>query len=353
MDLTKPYMHEIIINMNKANPVPRRTQMADIARMAGVSSSTVSRALSGSTLIPESTRDRIMELASSLNYQVNVGAANLRKKSVKAVGVVVLGDSMQAISDPFILSLFGSVADALDEQGTSVLLTRLNDDRKLQMQTLVSSGQVSGLVVIGQLTWHEHLNRLVHSGLPFSVWGAALPNAAYPVVGGDNEQGGYLATSHLLKRGCQRIAFLGDISHPEAGLRYEGYLRAHREAGVAPDVRLCRSVLLGEPMVQEVLQDWLFNSIEFDAVFAISDVAAIASIRALNARGIGVPEKVKVVGYDDIDMAQHVFPSLTSIRQPTQMAGRELVALLTEAQTGLAARSVTLPTELIQRESSA
>lgn len=326
--------------------------MADIARMAGVSSSTVSRALSGSALIPESTRERILELTRSLNYQVNVGAANLRKRSVQTVGVVVLGDSMQAISDPFILNLFGSVADALDEQGYSVLLTRLNDSRKAQMQALVTSGQVAGLVVIGQLTWHEHLNRLFHAGLAFSVWGAALPDAAYPVVGGDNEQGGYLAAAHLLSRGCKKIAFLGDIEHPEAGLRYAGYLRAHREAGVAPDVRLRQSVLFGEPMLMQVVQDWLSQDLAFDGVFASSDVAAITVISALNARGIDVPRDVKVVGYDDIDMAGHVFPSLTSIRQPTKLAGKALVTLLNEAQAGLARRSVILPTELVERDSS-
>ena len=326
--------------------------MADIARMAGVSSSTVSRALSGSALIPEATRERILELARSLNYQVNVGAANLRKRSVQTVGVVVLGDSMQAISDPFILNLFGSVADALDEQGYSVLLTRLNDSRQAQMQALVTSGQVAGLVVIGQLTWHEHLNRLFHAGLAFSVWGAALPDAAYPVVGGDNEQGGYLAASHLLSRGCKKIAFLGDIDHPEAGLRYAGYLRAHREAGITPDARLRQSVLFGEPMLLHVVQDWLSQDLAFDGVFATSDVAAITLISALNARGIDVPRDVKVVGYDDIEMAGHVFPSLTSIRQPTKLAGKALVTLLNEAQSGLARRSVILPTELIERDST-
>lgn len=326
--------------------------MADIARMAGVSSSTVSRALSGSALIPEATRERILELARSLNYQVNVGAANLRKRSVQTVGVVVLGDSMQAISDPFILNLFGSVADALDEQGYSVLLTRLNDSRKAQMQSLVTSGQVAGLVVIGQLTWHEHLNRLFHAGLAFSVWGAALPDAAYPVVGGDNEQGGYLAAAHLLSRGCRKIAFLGDIEHPEAGLRYAGYLRAHREAGVTPDARLRQSVLFGEPMLLNVVQEWLAQDLAFDGVFASSDVAAITLISALNARGIDVPRDVKVVGYDDIDMAGHVFPSLTSIRQPTKLAGKALVTLLNEAQAGMARRSVILPTELIERDST-
>lgn len=334
------------------SPVIRRTQMTDIARMAGVSSSTVSRALSGSALIPEATRERILELARSLNYQVNVGAANLRKRSVQTVGVVVLGDSMQSISDPFILNLFGSVADALDEQGSNVLLTRLNEARKSSMQTLVTSGQVSGLVVIGQLTWHAHLNRLQHSGLKFSVWGAALPDAAYPVVGGDNEQGGYLAASHLLSRGCKKIAFLGDINHPEAGLRYTGYLRAHREAGITPDERLRQSVLFSEPRLSSVVQDWLSQELAFDAVFVTSDVAGIALISALNARGMDVPRDVKVVGYDDIDMAGHVFPSLTSIRQPTKLAGHALVTLLNEAQAGLPRRAVILPTELIERDST-
>lgn len=129
--------------MKPASATPRRTQMVDIARLAGVSASTVSRALSGSALIPEATRERILALARSLNYQVNVGAANLRKRSVQTVGVVVLSDSMQSLSDPFILNLFGSVADALDAQGSNVLLTRLHETRENSMQTLVTSGQVS------------------------------------------------------------------------------------------------------------------------------------------------------------------------------------------------------------------
>ena len=233
---------------------------------------------------------------------------------MQTVGVVMLGDSMQAISDPFILNLFGSIADALDEQGYSVLLTRLNDSRQAQMQALVTSGQVAGLVVIGQLTWHEHLNRLFHAGLAFSVWGAALPDAAYPVVGGDNEQGGYLAAAHLLSRGCRKIAFLGDIDHPEAGLRYAGYLRAHREAGVTPDARLRQSVLFGEPMLMQVVQDWLSQDLAFDGVFVTSDVAAIALISALNARGIDVPRDVKVVGYDDTVSYTHLtLPTICSV----------------------------------------
>ena len=170
------------------------------------------------------TRQRITDLARSLNYRVNVSAANLRKRDVQTVGVVILGDSMQAISDPFLLSILGTVADSLDEHGMSLLLTRLKEGQTHRLSEMVESGQVNGLIVIGQLTWHDHLNKLAVRGIPMAVWGACLPDALYPMVGGDNEQGGYLATRHLIQQGCRRIAYFGDITHPEAGARHQGYL---------------------------------------------------------------------------------------------------------------------------------
>jgi DNA-binding LacI/PurR family transcriptional regulator len=327
-------------------------QMTDIARMAGVSASTVSRALSGSPLIPEATRTRITELARSLNYRVNVGAANLRKRDVQTVGVVILGDSMQMISDPFLLSILGSVADTLDERGMSLLLTRLKDNRKHVLSDLVESGQVTGLIVIGQLTLHDHLNELTRNGFPMVVWGANLPDAMYPVVGGDNAMGGYLATRHLIEQGCRRIAFFGDTAHPEAGQRYEGYVRALTEAGIAPDPRLLQSFLFGDSRIREVIDGWLDQKLGFDAIFASSDVTAISLMGALNERGIGIPAQVKLVGYDDIALSEHVHPTLTTIRQPTAEAGRALVDLLFEAVAGQPRRAIVLPAELIRRESS-
>ena len=335
------------------NAGKRRVQMADIARMAGVSLSTVSRSLSGSPLIPETTRQRITELARSLNYQVNIGAANLRKRDIQTVGVVILGDSMQTISDPFILNILGAVADALDERGMSLLLTRLNPQRQDQMAAMFDSGQVAGLIVIGQLTWHDYLNELARRGVPMAVWGACLPDAYYPVVGGDNATGGYLATQHLLQQGARRIAFFGDISHPEAALRHQGYLRALLEAGLEPDLRLHQSFLFGDRRIRQVIDMWLDQGLDFDAIFASADIAAISLIGALNERGLEVPHRVRVVGYDDIALSAYLHPSLTSIRQPTAVAGRALVELLFEAIAGLPRRSVMLPAELVVRDSSA
>jgi DNA-binding LacI/PurR family transcriptional regulator len=273
-----------------------RMQMADIARLSGVSASTVSRALSGSPLIPEATRNRITELANSLGYRVNVGAANLRKRGVQTIGVVILGDTMQMISDPFLLSILGSVADTLDERGMSLLLTRLKDNRTHVLSDLVESGQVGGLIVIGQLTMHHYLNELTRNGFPMVVWGAHLPDALYPVVGGDNATGGYLATRHLIEHGCRRIAFFGDISHPEAGLRYQGYARALQEAGIAQDPRLLQSFLFGDLRIREVINGWLDQKLAFDSIFASSDVTAISLTHGL--RGVFTLCPIPISGFN-------------------------------------------------------
>jgi len=174
----------------------------------------------------------------------------------------------------------------------------------------------------------------------------------YPVVGGDNALGGYLATRHLIQQGCRNIAFFGDASHPEAGLRHQGYLRALQEAGCARDSRLEQSFLFGNKRIRETIDNWLNQRLTFDSIFAASDVTAISLMGALSERGISVPRQVRLVGYDDIALAAHIHPSLTTVRQPSDQAGRTLVDLVFESIQGKPRRAVTLPTELITRESS-
>ena len=121
----------------------------------------------------------------------------------------------------------------------------------------------------------------------------------------------------------------------------------------AMDPRLLQSFLFGDSRIREVIDGWLNQATPFDAIFASSDVTAISLMGSLNERGITVPADVKLVGYDDIALAEHVHPTLTTIRQPTGQAGRALVDLLFEALAGQPRRSIVLPASLIVRESSA
>jgi DNA-binding LacI/PurR family transcriptional regulator len=189
--------------MAKAEPEKRKIQMADIARLAGVSTATVSRALNGSPLINEETRLRIIELARSLNYTINLGAQNLRKGDNTTIGVVIPYDpaNRQSISDPFFLSMLGSLADALTDRQYDMLLSRVDADHLDRISALYDSGRVGGIIVIGQWGHHDQLNELARQRLPFVAWGAQLPNQQYCSVGGDNASGGQLAAEHLLGLG--------------------------------------------------------------------------------------------------------------------------------------------------------
>ncbi|HJW11267.1 MAG TPA: LacI family DNA-binding transcriptional regulator [Albitalea sp.] len=326
--------------------------MADIARLAGVAVSTVSRALAGSPRVNPETRERIAELARSLNYSINVGAKNLRLKQNNTVAVVVPYDARtgQNLSDPFFLSLIGSLADASTEQGCDMLLSRVDGQRLDLVAQPYLTGRAMGVVLLGQVHHHdEQLNALAVRRVPLVVWGAQMPQQLYCTVGSDNLEGGRAATEHLLAQGAQHIAFIGDSTLPEIARRHEGYLLAHRLRGMAPDPRLYRPAPLLSAAVDAEMEALLRDGPPFDAVFAASDLSAVAVINVLRRHGKRVPDDVAVVGYDDIPLAVHYQPPLTTVRQASDAAGKALIAALMAQIAGERPKPVELPTELVVR----
>lgn len=333
---------------------PGRVQMVDIARLAGVSVSTVSRAMAGSTLINPETRQRITELARSHNYSVNAGAQNLRLKQNRTVSVVVPYDpqTRQHLSDPFFLSLIGGIADALTEQGHEMLLSRVDANQLDQAASAYHTGRAMGVVLIGQWHQHDQLNAMASQGVPFVVWGAQLPDQLYASVGSDNVEGGRLATEHLLQQGARRIAFLGDPDLPEFGQRHQGYLQAHEAAGLMADPSLTLPVPMLPDAPARAMEDLHRRGPPIDAMFAASDLMAMTAVGALRRLGRHVPEDLLVVSYDDIALAAHAHPPLTTVPQPVEAAGQMLVASLKALLAGEPPVRRTLPTELIVRDSS-
>ena len=341
--------------MAKAEPDKRKIQMADIARLAGVSTATVSRALNGSSLINEETRLRIIELARSLNYTINLGAQNLRKGDNSTIGVVIPFDAAnkQNITDPFFLLMLGSLANALTDRQYDLLLSRVDAEHLDRISALYDSGRVGGIVVIGQWGHHDQLNELARQRLPFVAWGAQLPQQLYCSVGSDNMSGGILATEHLLSLGRKRIAFMGDKTLPEPEKRHAGYLKAMRKAGIKADAALYISSGFAPLDAQEAMRQHLdLQGLNFDALVAASDLIAIGAMGVLKERGYRVPEDVSVVGYDDVEPAAHSFPPLTTVRQPMNMAGVQLVDSLLRVMAGEKPEPAVLPTTLVLREST-
>jgi DNA-binding LacI/PurR family transcriptional regulator len=304
----------------------------DIARLAGVSVSTVSRALNGSTLVNAETRQRVGELARSLNYSINFGARNLRLQENKTVAVVVPYDakSRQHISDPFFLSIVGSIADALTDRGYDMLLSRVDAEHLDLASHWFDSGKAIGVIVIGQWRHHDQLNEMAARKLPFVVWGGALEQQLYCSVGGDNVLGGLAAARHLLASGRRRIAFIGDAKLPEVWLRREGYVKALAEAGLQPDPALELPASFEPGTAAGAIQTFCETTV-FDAAVCCSDVLALLMIQALRSLGRRVPTDVAVTGYDDMPLAAYCDPPLTTVHQPVAEAGAEIVeALLTQ-----------------------
>jgi DNA-binding LacI/PurR family transcriptional regulator len=332
----------------------KRVQMADIARLAGVSVATVSRALNGSPLINAETRERIASIARSHNYSINTGAQNLRLRKNQTVAVVVPFDaqSRQHISDPFFLAIVGSIADALTDRGYDMLLSRVDAERLDTAAALYDSGRAIGVVIIGQWRHHDQLNELAVRKVPVVVWGAQMPQQAYCSVGGDNVGGGAQATRHLLQQGRKRIVFVGDAQLPEVGLRRQGYQQALREAGVSVDAKLEVKVPFEIMAAREALDRLCAGRVKFDGVVACSDLLALQAVQAVRAVGRRVPEDVAVIGYDDMPLATWSDPPLTTVHQPVNLAGGEIVDALLALLRGERAAARVLPVHLVVRESA-
>ena len=330
------------------------TKMEELAELAGVSVSTVSRALAGSNLINEKTRSRIVELAEKHSYQVNEKARNFRLQKTHVISVVMMPDikSDQHISDMFYLEILGAIADTLSSQEYDLLLAHAPDRGVKDILDSRVFRQCDGIIIIGQGLQHEMLNDIARQGKPMVVWGASLPDAVYCTVGADNELGGYLATKHLLNLGRKRVAFLGDVSLPEPQHRFEGYQRAMSEKGVELDPGLHIHVGFGMGRAHEVIGDLLQRNVDFDAMFCCSDLIAISAMGALAESGINIPDEVAIVGYDDIVLASYSSPPLTTVRQNISQGGRIIVQKLMSQINGDKIGNSVLKTELIVRRSS-
>lgn len=331
----------------------KKITMQALAQLAEVDVSTVSRALNNSPLVKDDTKAHILKIARETGYVVNASARNLRRQSSDTIGIVIplRPASGQTISDPFFLEMMGAVSHAASMRGYDLIVSLPQTDDSGAEQRLIQTGRADGLIVIGQAGREDRLNALGPILEKVVVWGGQSEQAAYTLVGSDNLLGGTLAGEHLLRLGRRRILFLGERALPEVGLRFAGMMRAHQTAGVARDDVLNLDLNFGGQGTFQAVTALVEAGTRFDAVFAASDVLAIAAIHALHARGLNVPEDVAVVGYDNIGQAPMATPPLTTIDQHIALGGEMMVDMLLQKIAGETPASILTPTTLIVRQS--
>ncbi|MCL7453574.1 MAG: LacI family transcriptional regulator [Anaerolineae bacterium] len=299
----------------------------DIAKAAGVSHSTVSRALGESPLVSPDTKDRIQRLAREMGYSPDAQARSLVMGRTQTIGIVVT-----TITDPFIAEIVQAVESTAHDHGYSVILASSNSRRRREIAAveMLRSKRVDAVIVtssrVGAL-YQAHLDQL---GAPVVLINSrSEQRGPYTFsVTVDNRHGACLATGHLIRRGHRRIAYIaGAANHSDDFDRMAGYRQALGEANIAFEPSL---VVRGTGRVdcgEEALTAVMDRSDVPSAAFCYNDMTAIGLLRAARTAGVSVPRELAVVGFDDIPFAAYVSPALTTIAQPKPEMGKRAVEM--------------------------
>jgi DNA-binding LacI/PurR family transcriptional regulator len=331
----------------------RSTRLEDIAALAGVSISTASRALNDSPAVNARTKQLIWKLAREHDYPFR---RYMPTGPIGATGTVALvvprpqGRESQ-LDDPFFLELVAGISDGARERGCDLLVSHFAPTSFDDLSAAMNTSRADGVIFLGQSSLHHALNRLASSDARFVVWGAQLPDQAYPSIGSDNVLGGRRATLHLARLGRRRIVFLGDTEAPEVAQRVRGYGEALDQSGISPNENLMVPAHFTVESAEASMDALIARGTSFDGIVAASDLIALGAVRSLLNAGRRVPEDVSVVGYDDVPFARYSRPALTTISQDTERAGRLLVSKLLDAAGGGEMRSERIATDLIVRGS--
>lgn len=327
--------------------------ITDLAKVAGVSPGTVSRALAGKSLVNAKTRDRIQALAREHGFRLNQMASRLRRQETGVIGVVIpLGhDRRQQISDTFFMTLLGFLADELTERGYDLMLRRVIPETDEEwLDHFIGSGMVDGVIVVGQSDQFDRIEEVADGYLPMVVWGNHQEGQRHCVVGTDNRLGGKIAAERLIAAGTTSLAFLGSTEAIEFAARYAGAKEVADRMSVP--ISVLPTHLNPDRAAEEIARHLSAGTMGFDGLFAATDLLAVACLRELRNRKIAVPDRVRLVGFDDLPISAQTQPSLTTVRQDIAAGARWLVELLLRRMGGEDTESRVMPPKLVVRESA-
>jgi LacI family transcriptional regulator len=327
--------------------------MKDIAKRANVSVVTVSRAFNNKPDISKETKEHILNIAEKLNYSPNVLAQSLVTKDTRTIGVIVPN-----VSDPFYSRIIDGISNEVSASGYNMDLCSSHEDseEELVLIKLLRGKQVSGMIINPIQEDKRYIHELNNSPLPFIFVNRYSEEIKNDYVMNDNQYGSYLVIDHLIKIGRKNIIYFCVRPNVSVGeKRIDGCRKAVRDNGL-PDSALrvisCdRSIGSCYKMVKELIS----NNDKMDALYLWDDLLAVGAIRAIYESNLKIPDDIALVGYDDIEVAEYLYPPLTTVRQPTiqigQMAARILIEKL-ESEIETESKQIVLKPELVIRNTT-
>lgn len=332
--------------------------LKEVAKKAGVSITTASKILNDKPFqihISEETKKKVLEVAKELNYYPNIFARSLRTKKTGIVGVIV-----SDITDPYFGGIINGAEKILNENDYYFLLSSAQNSpqREELYLTKLRKSRVDGLLILGgtQRFTNNEVKQLVRSGIPIVVVGRSAPHPDICSVTVDNFTGGFLATEHLIKLGHQDIVHIATTEPRVDGEeRLNGYKSAMEKHGLKNKCWIEKGDITAESGYK-AMTNILRKGKRPTAVFAFNDISALGVMRAIRNQGLRIPENIAVVGFDDIPIAAHFDPPLTTVRQPQEEMGRRgaelLIRAIREREKGAERENIGLEAKLITRKSS-
>jgi len=320
----------------------------DIAKVAGVAPSTVSRALSNHSRISQKTKEHVRRIAKEMEYTPSLLARSLVRQDTATIGVVIT-----SVSDPFLTNIVTSIEEVAQEQGYSVLLSSsyLDPKRELEVVSSFHGRRTRGIIVIGSQIDTGYLHMRDRFPLPIVLTNCPI----YPYsVCTDNLTGARQAVEHLVKLGHRRIAYIANRCSPRSNMdRLTSYKQVLEAEMIPVDEDL---IIEGDGTLQggsAAAQTLRSRTQPPTAVFCFNDMTAIGVLSGLRQTETRVPEQMSVIGFDDVEFAAYCHPPLTTVRQPTDLMGQRLIHMLLTLIRGQEdVKSEILPGEMVVREST-
>ncbi|MEU0882262.1 LacI family DNA-binding transcriptional regulator [Lentzea sp. NPDC005914] len=333
----------------KRRPGPR---IEEVARVAGVSKSTVSRVINDEQYVSTKSRDAVHAAIAELGYSPNQAARALAGNRANAIALVVSEPSGRVLSDPFFAGVLRGVHAELAGRHLQLLLMMSQPSDTSDLVAYLSSGHVDGALLVS-LHGDDPLVPMLHEmGLPVVSGGRPLGTTSVPFVDADNFTGGLEAARHFVSLGRKRIGTVAGPKDMAVGAdRLSGFKRGLGEAKLSAEVVHADFTPESGARAMERLLD---KAPDLDAVFVAADIMALGALQVLHAHGKRIPGDVAVIGFDDSVFASSASPPLTTIRQDVEELGRTMTWRLLAELAGEAGLppSLLLPTTLVKRASA-
>ena len=304
----------------------RNATVKDVAKRAGVSAMTVSRVLNGTGHVSDTTREKVRQAAQELQYFGNSVARSLRMNSTHTLGVV-LSDSSEMVTS----KVLRGIQDEAAEHGYTLITA--NTDRhagaeQRAIETLLSK-QIDGIILVAPLLYSSgEIQWLKKLSMPFVMLMRSSEDGTVDTVMNDNLHGGYLQVQHLISRGCRRFFFLTIEDSLSARIRMDGARKALLDNGIGQDAVQVVEIKHDLASGYEKTKEYLDRLRGCDALVCGCDTIAIGAMRALHEAGVAIPDEIRVMGYDGIDIGNYLAVPLSTVAQPFYEIGTEGARML-------------------------